>query len=1274
MRVLARSLASAPGRGDGAAPVISPPRLGLMQVVSVLYILLLVACGGQGCSGCGAGAQNIPGGFPIAERKENVVQIRAAKGLFDFLGANAAKLLGGVIPAGGIPIPSDCNGNPKICCNKTCNVAIGLTGMRFDPVPPQTTKLTVRTTLKTNTGLPVEYKSGIINIKCDLSVDTGRKSPGDVGITANLNTAVNATTRLTSLSIDPNSVDILDLQDGDIDINGNFSCDVLDFFKGLFLGTLKDQLKKQLGGPLGSALDGALCQKCMDAKIDCPQFGGVACNASKVCAIGASCIQRIGIEQRIDASGLLAGFSAGTPGNLDIYAVAGGYATVEANGVGGMSLGMLGGAKGTPASACVPARPAPGAAAPAPSPVYKGNTAPNGKSYHLGVGISTLELDMLGHGFYTTGGLCLRVGTAQVAQLASGTLGVLLPSLADLTRGVASSVQIVLKPQQPPTFTLGKGTYKTDGAGKRVIDDPLLKIAVKDLAIDFYLWMDDRNVRFMRLTTDMTLPIGLDVDNMNRIVPLLGDLGDALGNLRITDTALLKEDPAMLKALLPRLLPALLGSVAGSLSPIALPDLMGFALKTVQITSTPGADNSLTFLGLFLELALAQAAQAPTPEAALAQSNNLISDAQSLAPQPLASAETQISLASLTVPRMARYGLAAGARAERPTALLRVDASHPQGGSLEWQYRVDQGLWRPFDTLRQIPVDDEALLIPGAHAIEVRSRVIGAPETLDVTPARVEFLVSPATDDVAAASALTPGRGEGAAAAAGCSYAGPRGAAAGASALSVLGLLFLCALASARRPLRARLWVLGLLGASSLAASCKGDEVAAGGSAAFRDDDEIGRYLSAASKDGVIYLSAYNSTTGDLAFAAVKDTEAAIPWEVVDGLPEGTPDDMTPGAKRLGFTEAGPDVGRYTSLAIGSSGQIVIAYQDVSNNAVKLAVLPSVAERKWSVSTIAAPEAGARLGMFTQLTLDGSDTATVAFRAEAIQKMDGRVVSQLVVARAGSAAPGGPGDWTQTVVDEADMNCAGLCGLGKSCVAKTVMMKTSYACTAASGTCNPGCSKTQLCVAGACQEILAPQPLGAADGTGLYTRMVANGGSGAALFFNRTEGALKLAQGPEWKPVVVDGGSGAAVGAHPGAVMAADGTMHIAYQDTQSDRVLYRSWKDGKGGKVEIADDGNRGQAPAREVHVVGAGAVVFLDASGAPQAVYQDQTAGTLELAQRASTGTWTVSTKATGNTRSRGYYPQVLKQGERLLVLDVQYDRTREAPLSNVAFTALQ
>ena len=98
------------------------------------------------------------------------------------------------------------------------------------------------------------------------------------------------------------------------------------------------------------------------------------------------------------------------------------------------------------------------------------------------------------------------------------------------------------------------------------------------------------------------------------------------------------------------------------------------------------------------------------------------------------------------------------------------------------------------------------------------------------------------------------------------------------------------------------------------------------------------------------------------------------------------------------------DVGRFTSLQLTQSGNPLVAYQDVTNSALKLAMRSG---EKWSTKVIADSSEGQGTGAFAQLLLDGSDVATVAYMVAGAKKADGKVFAQMVVAQAMSADPQG---------------------------------------------------------------------------------------------------------------------------------------------------------------------------------------------------------------------------------------------------------------------------
>src|SRR5262249_44496555 len=163
--------------------------------------------------------------------------------------------------------------------------------------------------------------------------------------------------------------------------------------------------------------------------------------------------------------------------------VAGGYAAADT----GLSLGLLGGGLADPHSPCVPSVPAPPTPAIAQSKTFTTDVLPDGsKPFHLGIGLHRTHLDTLGWSAFDAGALCLHVATPSAALLSSKPIGLLIPSLADLVHVDDAPMFIALKPAKPPTFTLGKGTFKTNGSGQQVVDDPLLNVSLPGLAIDFY--------------------------------------------------------------------------------------------------------------------------------------------------------------------------------------------------------------------------------------------------------------------------------------------------------------------------------------------------------------------------------------------------------------------------------------------------------------------------------------------------------------------------------------------------------------------------------------------------------------------------------------------------------------------------------------------------------------------------------------------------------------------------------------------------------------------
>jgi hypothetical protein len=127
---------------------------------------------------------------------------------------------------------------------------------------------------------------------------------------------------------------------------------------------------------------------------------------------------------------------------MDVYEVAGGYATSNTN---GLALGLLGGFRpaGVARDRCGPAATAPARVTIPQSAFFQGNTRPDtGAAFGLAFGLHQSQIDELAYSLYDGGLLCLTVGTRTVDLLTTDTLGLIAPSLANLiskTGAVASA-------------------------------------------------------------------------------------------------------------------------------------------------------------------------------------------------------------------------------------------------------------------------------------------------------------------------------------------------------------------------------------------------------------------------------------------------------------------------------------------------------------------------------------------------------------------------------------------------------------------------------------------------------------------------------------------------------------------------------------------------------------------------------------------------------------------------------------------------------------------
>src|SRR5690606_6430780 len=216
------------------------------------------------------------------------------------------------------------------------------------------------------------------------------------------------------------------------------------------------------------------------------------------------------------------------------------------------------------------------------------------------------------------------------------------------------------------------------------------------------------------------------------LAPVLQDVGVA--NPTLFNAPLVREDKAAAAETLANLLAGQIGgALGGAIDPISLNDSLadlGLALRipaSVEGQGSPGlrrlSKGSDNYLGIFASLETASGAYVNF-------------------------SETDVRLLSKNVdPAGLRVDTAN--KANQPSFELQAKSSLDRGEQpIEYQYRLDKGYWRPWQKSSTLNVSDPALRIQGRHAVEVRSRVAGAPQTVDRTPPTLEVLVDKSLPEI----------------------------------------------------------------------------------------------------------------------------------------------------------------------------------------------------------------------------------------------------------------------------------------------------------------------------------------------------------------------------------------------------------------------------------------------------------------------------------------------------------------------------------------------
>ena len=1106
---------------------------------------LIGALGAFGCAQDGSGLTAIPQNFPTQHNISDGVQLRITEHGLLSLGENVDTVLASLMPNGlRFEIPENCESDPEICCGAppgTCGIDIDVTRrpgetprMQFQSQagPGSPLESTLRMRVRTSPG-PLLVKLGGSN--CQLHLDTEEDDAPALTVRSLLSFSPDPLTGNTRASI--GTIEVDDLDRGDIDIDGGgFACGLADTFKGIAIDIMKEQIAEHAAG----IVESQLCRRCT-SNAQCVPHG--TCSAEGVCMIndanGSRCVQELGMGGRMAASTLHPALS--DEAMIDLRLVAGGQ---SGNANGGLSLGLASGiASGVAgdladAVTCGPSSPPPAMPSQSVPTMSQLNRIDGVGDFDVAFGVHRAFLDRAGWAAYQSGLLCMTVDTSMVSVLNSDALAALFPSLGDLLPDGTGQLAVRLRPQAPPTFSLS--------------GDSLLEVHMSALDIDIFAMVDESFARLFTAHTALEIPVDVETGPSGGLIPVVGDIGQSFTKIEITSSGMLEESPSEIASKFPAmgsLVSQLLGEALGS---IELPNLAGLSLQVPPGGARVLDDNQ--FLSVFAQLVSSTAAfkQGPVETAAHIRDIRL--------PPAEAWARTALRADEQPVVELALAGNHAGDK-----------AGDSQNGkhNLEWQVRVNGGLWSRFSSSSTLHLSRPEFWLPGQHRIEVRARRIGQPATIDPTPFVLTAEIASPHDQ--RSKIAVGGSGDEASRAAGKS-GGCNAGSADASTLWSLALCFpLFVLVLRRRARKASI----LAGAALLSATLTGC-VALVGDGVGEQETVNGRWSDIAVSEDRTLVAAYEQRYGDLVVSEVSSS-GKVSFRPIDGVPAGPAPANADGEAsgyRDGITAPGDDVGSFTSVAL-VNGQGRIAYHDRSAGRLKLATEQGDA---WFCHVVDEVP-GATVGRYISLASSVQGISGIAYMAHGVTKQDGTMVAQLRWAQATTTDPVSAADWTIEIIAE-------------SAIAEI-------------------------------ESAVADLP----GGTGLYPSAdFLPDGRAAVAFYDRFGGNLMLAirNAQGWSVSALDAEDGTDTGPWASMAIDASGTIHIVYQEASKGQLRYLVHRDGSQGTggtlVQTIDDGVRdGQK-----HPVGAHATIVLDAVGRPSVFYQDQFAVAVMHAYRDDAGRW--------------------------------------------------
>lgn len=410
--------------------------------------------------------------------------------------------------------------------------------------------------------------------------------------------------------------------------------------------------------------------------------------------------------------------------------------------------------------------------------------------------------------------------------------------------------------------------------------------------------------------------------------------------------------------------------------------------------------------------------------------------------------------------------------------------------------------------------------------------------------------------------------------------------------------------------------------------------------------NDLGRFSAVAADPGkTVYSSAYDGQYGDLVVLRYGIDGKKIGTDYIDGVPAGAVK-FGPSGSRGGIADPGPDVGRYTGIAV-NNGLVYVSYYDVTNTSLKVAF--RAIDGTWSNHMV---DTNGDVGLYTSVAVDSDGLPGVAYFMKSagdsftgvdcpggVPPGERKYLTALKFARATTATPRSASDWSVKTIaclnrpPPACDGCSAVCadpGTGPACLpAATTCAEcdgNSEACVAFNGA--PKCAKKFN------PSMLADVPLG----VGIFTSMAFSGKDAVIAYMQRTipagskliDGDLYAvrinAQNVPAAPVIIE--STGDTGYFPSVKFepASKGIAIAFHNFTSKTFKFYYAQQLQSGVTLETIDTGVDVGSPGQQSLVGTDSALIFGPAPGQVYAVYQDATRGDLKVAKRGTT--WTPQT----------------------------------------------